>query len=110
MFPEVPIDENLFESNEVMKDYWNRSTSSRPFEAQDEAPEDDLIELRKLTDMHYQQGTESITSESKEAPVIDAIVVPKATSSTDRTTLLLLVILAALVVIWFIWQRPRPRV
>lgn len=54
-FPEVPIDESLFEGNALMRQYWERSTENRSMNFvpdvrhEDLALPDDIAELKSLT-------------------------------------------------------------
>jgi hypothetical protein len=54
-FPEVPIDESLFEGNALMRQYWERSTENRSMNFVPDARHedlglpDDLAELKSLT-------------------------------------------------------------
>ena len=52
-FPDVPFDETLFESNEMMRNYWDRATQKRS-SAFDSAEEED--ELRDLTIASFDQN------------------------------------------------------
>lgn len=61
-FPEVPIDESLFEGNALMRDYWERSTQNRSVNfvhdvrlEEQELP-DDLAELHRLSDEAYEMA------------------------------------------------------
>lgn len=92
-FPNVPIDESLFESNEMMRAYWERSTENRnvhfvaDLRYEEDTP-DDFAELRALSMETFTAST--VVQESPEALVVnntvglveevpaDAVVVPKS--------------------------------
>lgn len=75
-FPNVPIDERLFESNELLREYWERSTDNRGvhFAADarfDNDPVlDDVQELRDLSMAGFEQSPVFYTR--------DALVLPKS--------------------------------
>lgn len=75
-FPNVPIDERLFESNELLREYWERSTDNRGvhFEADARFDKDPLLDdVQELRDLSV-----SAFEETAQAPFVrDAIVLPK---------------------------------
>lgn len=103
-FPDVPFDESLFEANDMMKSYWERSTENRSdnFVRDVRTEEHDLPEeLRELRQMTLDSFTER---PSTEEPVVvgvpakasmDALVTEK---SVNGYTVVLWLVLAALIV------------
>ena len=97
-FPEVPFSENLFESNEAMKDYWKRSTEDRPFIAEQskfEEPED-IEELRYISMNSWSKPPEDSVvfyDEIRQIPVwpnmrtdISAVANAEVKPKSDSTT------------------------
>lgn len=121
-FPDVPFDESLFEANQMMKTYWERSTENRNVEfnapradSEDELPTD-LAELRALS---MEALAESMQAEAVEAPVeaivevpvavkavIDAPVLPKqlfgGITNTQAVGIGIILILAIIIIIFSI--------
>jgi len=70
-FPDVPFDESLFEANELMREYWNRSTENRvtsmakdsnvvePFMATE------LLELHEVSKHLFESSQEQQTGETQ---------------------------------------------
>ena len=98
-FPDVPIDETLFEGNALMRDYWERSTENRSMHFvpdvrhEELALPDDVAELRAMSDEALRMDTrfknvpasvKDVKEASVEAPVhededpLDAPVAPKS--------------------------------
>jgi hypothetical protein len=72
MFPDVPFDETMFDSNEMMKNYWNRATENRPAPRFSDAKprarnEDD--ELIQLSNDVYEGLVNNLTAEKRNAEV-----------------------------------------
>ena len=109
-FPDVPFDETLFESNVMMKNYWERQTENRSYFAQDERVEEehigqDIVELRELSMGSFAvPETESVAETAEivqssfgltEKP---SIVLPKA-NSQETNAIILVVVIAVIVVV-----------
>jgi hypothetical protein len=47
-FPDVPVDEKLFDSNELLRSYWDRATDTRQYEMPEGFLESE--DLRNMTD------------------------------------------------------------
>lgn len=104
-FPDVPIDEKLFESNEMMREYWDRSTQNRGVHfVPDVRAEEDFEELRSLTAEAY-DSIEEIVEAPMRAETMDAVVTPKATSVSDSTVFWVLIGLIAAFVAYAIYKR-----
>lgn len=62
-FPDVPIDETLFEGNALMRDYWERSTENRSMHFvpdvrhEELALPDDVAELRAMSEEALRMDT-----------------------------------------------------
>ena len=114
-FPDVPFDESLFEANQMMKTYWERSTENRNVEfvpdarAEDELPTD-LAELRVLSMETLAEAFEPVVVAVEERPVeppvepiIDAIVLPKqlfgGLTNTQAAGVGIIVLLAIYIII-----------
>jgi hypothetical protein len=123
-FPNVPFDENLFESNQMMKDYWNRSTSGRQIEyahdvvhEETNLPEDGEAavyqELRQLSEQSYRPegGHDYVSRPSEPLPDVfmsaeGAIVRPKAREASGPNSFIVAgVAVAVLVVVLFFGAR-----
>jgi hypothetical protein len=80
-FDSMPFDESLFESNEMMKTYWERSTENRSVHfSQDVRNEerqlpDDIRELHELSMSSYESN--SSEKERDEAPKAETEEIPK---------------------------------
>jgi len=109
-FPEVPFDETLFEANDMMKSYWERSTENREenFVRDVRTEEQDLpVELRELRQMTLDAFGDKAVADSPgdnvvgdvightEAPSVDALVTAKSTNGS--TILLWAVVIGAAV-------------
>lgn len=84
MFPDVPFDETMFDSNEMMKNYWNRATENRPAPRfsdakQDERREDD--ELIQLSNDVYEGLINNLTAERRNEEVF-----PSGNAASGPTT------------------------
>ena len=129
-FPNVPFDENLFESNQMMKDYWSRTTAERSIDyvrdvihEETALPEDGEAamyqELRELSEQNYQPADTYVSQPS--APLADvflssegAVVRPKSrAASATNSAIVAGVAVAILVLILFFSVRQKgegPRV
>jgi hypothetical protein len=119
-FVDMPFDETLFESNELMRTYWERSTENRSFEASDSNVEEreqmvpyEFEELRELTKKSFEatmaqkQVVEQVIDVPSEPSVLDAVVVPLAVTRSVSSTNLsggaqLLIAILAIVALWII--------
>jgi hypothetical protein len=94
-FPDVPFDETLFEANDMMKSYWERSTENRTenFVRDVRTEEQDLPEeLRELRQLTLDSFGENQVAEKPEdlgevvgqpeAATVDAIVRPKSVNGS----------------------------
>jgi hypothetical protein len=102
-FPDVPIDEKLFESNEMMREYWDRSTQNRGVHFVPEVraeDNDEFAELRSATAMEFEANDDVVVVQAPlTAKSTDAIVKPKAAASTVDAWIFWLLLSAVLIVI-----------
>lgn len=119
----MPFDENLFESNQMMKDYWNRSTSERAIDyARDVVHEETALpedgeaavyqELRQLSEQSYRPQSAGFVARPS-VPLADsfaatdsfglgAVVQPKSRAASGTNGLIVAgVAVAALLVVLF---------
>lgn len=99
----MPFDETLFESNQMMRDYWNRSTEERTTDyvndviTEEATLPEDIHELRQLSEQAYKpeavrsaRPTEPLSQAFGPAAVafssdVGAIVEPKSTRAASST-------------------------
>jgi len=114
-FPDVPFDESLFDANDMMKSYWERSTDNRHNEHVSDVPREEKTVHEELQNELYALSMESFNSkahgkttaaEAAEALVVvglpkkvavDALVTEKSTAGT--VTVLALVTVVAIFLI-----------
>jgi len=109
-FPDVPIDENLLESNEMMMTYWNRSTDGRSFSFVNDSAEAKNDDVQELMDLSRSAVTENLAVPVKDdvpdvvVPNIerrkaskDALVEPKSLSVSTSQWIAIAIIAALLV-------------
>lgn len=121
----MPFDENLFESNQMMKDYWSRTTAERSIEyARDVVHEETALpedgeaavyqELRQLSEQSYRPASSGYVSRPS-APLADvfmsaegAIVRPKARDASGTNSAIVAgVAVAILALILFFSMRQK---
>lgn len=97
-FPDVPFDESLFDANDMMKSYWERSTENRHMETSDDVREEKTVheELQnelyalsldsykepKIPEPEAELGTVINETVGVPAVSVDAIVTEKSTSGS----------------------------
>lgn len=71
----MPFDESMFESNELMQTYWDRSTQERESSTVDYRAErhDEFDELRHLSETTFDSV---VVGQQQQQPKVDAIVEP----------------------------------
>ena len=111
-FPDVPVDEKLFESNEMMREYWDRSTQNRGvhFVPDVRAEDDEFDELRSATADNFVPNSdvaEVVVAAPLRAATMDAVVTPKST--TDNVIFWVLLGLVAAFIAYSIYKRHDTR-
>jgi hypothetical protein len=117
-FPDVPFDESLFDANDMMKSYWERSTDNRHNEHVSDVPREEKTVHEELQNELYALSMESFNSKSSQAQgktaaaeaeealvvvglpkkvAVDALVTEKSTAGT--VTVLALVTVVAIFLI-----------
>jgi hypothetical protein len=87
-FPDVPFDESLFEANELMREYWNRSTENRSVSmVKDSNVEEpfmpmELLELHEVSKKLYENSiANEVAKTTHEETVEDLHVVDEVVPS-----------------------------
>jgi hypothetical protein len=132
-FPNIPIDENLFDSNYLMEEYWERSVAPVDYVSQNERVEEimvsaltgDFAEMKQLTEQVFGKMEVSQTPVNDEIqneetvvePVIpalveapiqkklqDAIVKPLTTSESGLSSgQILALVILVLLLLWLVF-------
>ena len=67
-FPDVPFDENLFSSNEMLKSYWERSTEKRLEATIPDYPSEESFRKNELEEESLKLWAPKVERKSKTAP------------------------------------------